>query len=233
MGYTGDFNAPPSLDCRACHAARSRTTPCRRSRPAPSHDALADRPDAAGHSVHHRQRSGRAVQLLRDERRSCSLFLTEHFCVTSPASRITCRRSKPRSGVHYFIAAVYAFPIVGAILSDWLFGKYRTIVSDFAAVLHRPRHSWRWSISRHHRHGARKWMLAAGLACIAVGAGGIKPCVSAHVGDQFGTAEQAPDSRRCLVGFTSRSISDRVFDAAHADASDKECSRTFGNSLNG
>jgi POT family proton-dependent oligopeptide transporter len=30
--------------------------------------------------------------------------------------------------------------------------------------------------------------LAAGLTLIAIGAGGIKPCVSAHVGDQFGTA---------------------------------------------
>ena len=30
---------------------------------------------------------------------------------------------------HNFQAAVYAVPIVGAILSDWLFGKYRMIVS--------------------------------------------------------------------------------------------------------
>ena len=29
-------------------------------------------------------------------------------------------------------------------------------------------------------------MLGLGLALIALGAGGIKPCVSAHVGDQFG-----------------------------------------------
>ena len=29
-------------------------------------------------------------------------------------------------------------------------------------------------------------MLAMGLGLIALGAGGIKPCVSAHVGDQFG-----------------------------------------------
>jgi len=31
----------------------------------------------------------------------------------------------------------------------------------------------------------RVWMLGAGLACIALGAGGIKPCVSAFMGDQF------------------------------------------------
>ena len=31
-----------------------------------------------------------------------------------------------------------------------------------------------------------RWGLAAGLGLIAIGSGGIKPCVSAHVGDQFG-----------------------------------------------
>ncbi|MGE3243998.1 MAG: POT family MFS transporter [Pirellulales bacterium] len=87
--------------------------------------------------------------------------------------------------VHYFIMAVYAFPLVGAILSDWLFGKYRMIVwvsilyclghgllalMDFPAVTHLE----------------PKVMLAMGLGLIALGAGGIKPCVSAHVGDQFG-----------------------------------------------
>ena len=30
----------------------------------------------------------------------------------------------------------------------------------------------------------------AGLALIAIGSGGIKPCVSAHVGDQFKKANQ-------------------------------------------
>src|SRR2546421_11625516 len=30
---------------------------------------------------------------------------------------------------HYFMGAVYGFPIFGAILSDWLLGKYRIIVS--------------------------------------------------------------------------------------------------------
>jgi POT family proton-dependent oligopeptide transporter len=34
--------------------------------------------------------------------------------------------------------------------------------------------------------GNSPWWLAAGLGLIALGSGGIKPCVSAHVGDQFG-----------------------------------------------
>ena len=36
----------------------------------------------------------------------------------------------------------------------------------------------------------QKWVLAIGLILIAVGAGGIKPCVSANVGDQFGESNQ-------------------------------------------
>ena len=32
--------------------------------------------------------------------------------------------------------------------------------------------------------------LAVGLALIAIGSGGIKPCVSAHVGDQFGPSNE-------------------------------------------
>jgi proton-dependent oligopeptide transporter, POT family len=85
---------------------------------------------------------------------------------------------------HYFMAAVYASPILGAILSDWLLGKYRTIVSvsllycfghAALAVMDYP------SIT----HIDPKWMLAFGLILIALGAGGIKPCVTAHVGDQF------------------------------------------------
>ena len=34
-----------------------------------------------------------------------------------------------REWQHNFMAAVYFFPIVGAILSDWLFGKYRMIIA--------------------------------------------------------------------------------------------------------
>jgi POT family proton-dependent oligopeptide transporter len=36
----------------------------------------------------------------------------------------------------------------------------------------------------------QKWVLAIGLILIAAGAGGIKPCVSANVGDQFGASNR-------------------------------------------
>ena len=81
-----------------------------------------------------------------------------------------------RSAVHWFVASAYFFPVAGAILSDWLLGKYRTIF---------------WlSLVYCFGHVALAMVpgrlgLLSGLTLIAIGAGGIKPCVSAHVGDQF------------------------------------------------
>jgi len=82
---------------------------------------------------------------------------------------------------HEFVFGVYFLPILGAIVSDGFLGKYRTILSlsivyclgHFALALNDTRVG-----------------LFIGLLLIAVGAGGIKPCVSAHVGDQFGPSNK-------------------------------------------
>ncbi len=86
---------------------------------------------------------------------------------------------------HNFQAAVYAFPIIGAILSDWLFGKYRMIVT--VSLLYCVGHALLAFMDYPQTSGLDpKILLIAGLGFIALGSGGIKPCVSAHVGDQFG-----------------------------------------------
>ncbi|MDA7511706.1 POT family MFS transporter [Verrucomicrobia bacterium] len=80
---------------------------------------------------------------------------------------------------HDFMAWAYFFPILGAILSDAFLGKYRTIIGlsivyclgHLALALDETRTG-----------------LTVGLSLIAIGAGGIKPCVTAHVGDQFGAS---------------------------------------------
>ena len=82
---------------------------------------------------------------------------------------------------HAFGAGVYYLPVAGAFLSDGLLGKYRTILwlsivycfGHFALALNDTRAG-----------------LLLGLALICVGAGGIKPCVSANVGDQFGESNK-------------------------------------------
>ena len=78
---------------------------------------------------------------------------------------------------HGFVTAVYTFPIVGAILSDAFLGKYRTII--VLSVVYCLGHL---ALAIDDTRVG----LGIGLGLIAIGSGGIKPCVSAHVGDQFG-----------------------------------------------
>lgn len=86
---------------------------------------------------------------------------------------------------HNFMAAVYAFPFVGAVISDWLWGKYNTILR--VSLLYCLGHAILAFVDSPQVTGiAPKNLLIIGLALLAMGAGGIKPCVSAHVGDQFG-----------------------------------------------
>jgi hypothetical protein len=78
---------------------------------------------------------------------------------------------------HLFKSAVYFFPVFGAMLSDIFLGKYRTIIL--------------LSIVYCFGHLAlaiddTRLGLVIGLSLIVIGSGGIKPCVSANVGDQFG-----------------------------------------------
>lgn len=77
---------------------------------------------------------------------------------------------------HEFNALVYVLPIFGAILSDWLLGKYYTIM--ILSFVYCAGHGW--LAFDNTREG-----LGIGLMLIAIGSGGIKPNVSAHVGDQF------------------------------------------------
>lgn len=86
-----------------------------------------------------------------------------------------------KSAVHLFVASAYFFPILGALLSDVFLGKYRTILG--LSLVYCLGHLLLAVVPG--REG-----LALGLGLIAIGAGGIKPCVSAHVGDQFGSQNE-------------------------------------------
>lgn len=79
---------------------------------------------------------------------------------------------------HLFFAGVYASPLIGAIIADRLLGKYRTIL--YLSLVYCLGHAV-LSLFDHELMG-----MYVGLALIAIGSGGIKPCVSANVGDQFG-----------------------------------------------
>jgi POT family proton-dependent oligopeptide transporter len=83
--------------------------------------------------------------------------------------------------VHLFTGAVYLTPLLGALLADIFIGKYRTIIA--LSVVYCLGHA---ALAFMGLAGHSASWLAAGLGLIALGSGGIKPCVSAHVGDQFG-----------------------------------------------
>jgi proton-dependent oligopeptide transporter, POT family len=86
---------------------------------------------------------------------------------------------------HYFVSGVYFLPIFGAIIADGWLGKYRTILS--LSIVYCFGHlTLAFMDTSFGIAIGERTMLAAGLILICLGAGGIKPCVSANVGDQFG-----------------------------------------------
>jgi POT family proton-dependent oligopeptide transporter len=87
--------------------------------------------------------------------------------------------------VSWFNIAVYLTPLLGALIADAFFGKYRTIMT--LSVVYCLGHL---CLALMGIGGFVQLWLLAGLGLISLGAGGIKPCVSAHVGDQFGNKNQ-------------------------------------------
>ncbi len=80
---------------------------------------------------------------------------------------------------HLFAVANYLFPLLGALIADVIWGKYRTIL--FLSLVYCLGHVvLAFDLTRTG--------LAIGLLLVALGAGGIKPCVSAHLGDQYRTS---------------------------------------------
>jgi POT family proton-dependent oligopeptide transporter len=83
---------------------------------------------------------------------------------------------------HMFSTLVYATPLLGAILADWFFGKYRVIL--IGSLIYTIGH---FLLSMFDTNLAG---FQTGLIIIAFSAGAIKSCVSANVGDQFDHSNQ-------------------------------------------
>ena len=85
--------------------------------------------------------------------------------------------------IHLFVFVNYFMPLFGAWLSDKVIGRYHTIlwVSLFYCAGHGVLACSGLAGTVH----GKLLMLYAGMALIAFGSGGIKPCVSAFMGDQF------------------------------------------------
>jgi POT family proton-dependent oligopeptide transporter len=87
---------------------------------------------------------------------------------------------------HTFVSITYFLPLLGAIIADAFWGKYRTIL--VLSLVYCCGHA---ALALNDTRVG----LVIGLGLIALGAGGIKPCVSANVGDQFGPSNQFLISR--------------------------------------
>ena len=87
------------------------------------------------------------------------------------------RASAAKDVFHTFVIGVYFFPLLGGWLADRFFGKYNTIFW-LSLVYSVGQLSLAFFVS--NRIG-----FYVGLFLIALGSGGIKPCVASFVGDQF------------------------------------------------
>ena len=103
----------------------------------------------------------------------------------------TDREGAAKEVFHTFVLGVYFFPLLGGWLSDRFLGKYRTIL--YLSLIYCVGQGF-LALFVDDKAG-----FFCGLFLIALGSGGIKPCVSAFVGDQFDQ--------------TNKSLARYVFDA--------------------
>jgi POT family proton-dependent oligopeptide transporter len=85
--------------------------------------------------------------------------------------------------IHLFVFVNYFMPLFGAWLSDRLIGRYHTIL--WVSLVYCAGNAVLACSDCLGSVESKLACLYAGLALIAFGSGGIKPCVSAFMGDQF------------------------------------------------
>lgn len=105
------------------------------------------------------------------------IFMTQYLMDTN-GTRAVLSEPDARGYFHLFTSAVYFTPLLGALVSDIWVGKYPTIL--LLSIVYCLGHL---TLALDDT----RFGLALGLGLISLGSGGIKPCVSAHVGDQFGS----------------------------------------------
>jgi POT family proton-dependent oligopeptide transporter len=120
-----------------------------------------------------------------------SLFIGFAAESAAPAGQLAEAKVHATQVVHLFNAGVYLFPMIGAILADRLLGKYQVIL--WVSMIYCAGNA-AMALAGHlgatGNLSLTTVMAFSGLILIALGSGGIKPCVSANVGDQF-TAQNA------------------------------------------
>jgi POT family proton-dependent oligopeptide transporter len=106
-----------------------------------------------------------------------TFLVAQFFNPTNDPGLSTVANAQANEKVHTFVALAYGMTLLGGLLADWFFGKYRVIlyISMIYCVGHLTLALFDESLMG----------FSMGLLIIAFGAGCIKACVSANVGDQF------------------------------------------------
>jgi POT family proton-dependent oligopeptide transporter len=100
--------------------------------------------------------------------------------------------------IHLFVFVNYFMPLFGAWLSDRIWGRYKTIL--WISLFYCVGHGVLALSDLFDSAGAKLNCLYVGLGLIAFGSGGIKPCVSAFMGDQF-APDQGHMMRKAYAAF--------------------------------
>jgi POT family proton-dependent oligopeptide transporter len=108
------------------------------------------------------------------------IFMTKYL-MDSAGNLAPMTEAESKVWYHTFLTGNYFFPILGALLADIFWGKYKTII--LLSIVYCCGHL---ALAMDET----RLGLSLGLTMIALGSGGIKPCVSAHVGDQFTSSNQ-------------------------------------------
>jgi proton-dependent oligopeptide transporter, POT family len=111
-----------------------------------------------------------------------AVFFTQYLFLMDGPDGTPMDEARSAELVHLFNGAFYLTPFLGALLADVLLGKYRVII--WLSIVYCAGHA---ALALMGKFGNSEIWMMTGLVLIALGAGGIKPCVSAHVGDQFGS----------------------------------------------
>jgi len=109
-----------------------------------------------------------------------AVFMTQYLRNASGALDVM-SENEANQRFHDFAFLGYFLPFAGAFLADAFLGKFRTIL--LVSVIYCAGHL---ALAIDDTRTG----LTIGMVLIAIGMGGIKPCVSAIVGDQFGSANQ-------------------------------------------
>ncbi len=111
-----------------------------------------------------------------------TFLVAQFYNPTLNPAMTTVAEARANESTHFFVALSYFMPLIGGIMADWFFGKYKVIL--YVSIVYCLGNLFTSSFTNNLNY------FTTGLVMIAIGAGGIKSCVSANVGDQFDKSNQ-------------------------------------------